>query len=146
MISKLKKILESRGLTISVAESCTGGNLQALLSSIDGSSNYFEGGICCYNISQKVKHLGVDYEVAKPVDCVSQEVADQMASGVCNLFETRLGASTTGYIDKYFYCSIVLDNEIIFRGKFDVVNNRDRQERQLRASYQVLDNILECLI
>jgi PncC family amidohydrolase len=93
MITLLKEILTKNELTISVAESCTSGNLQALLTSISGSSEYFEGGITVYNIDQKVKHLGVDRKVAEPVDCVSQEVADQMALGCSKLFETRIAIS-----------------------------------------------------
>jgi hypothetical protein len=132
-------------MTISVAESCTSGNLQALLSSVNGSSDYFEGGITVYNISQKVKHLGVDRKVAEPVDCVSQEVADQMALGCSKLFETRISVSTTGYIDQHLFYSIAIDSEIVHRSKMDLNKYDNRLDAQRFAPIYIVNQLLEVL-
>lgn len=78
---KLTELLQHTNLTLAVAESLTGGTLQARITANHGVSSHFLGGITAYHIDQKVKHLGVDREHAQKVNCVSQEVANQMALG-----------------------------------------------------------------
>ncbi len=97
---ELKELLlrQSR-LTVAAAESLTCGRVQALLGSVSGSSDYFLGGITAYSLEQKVRHLGVDRAAAKRVNCVSAEVAEQMAQGACALFGSDLGVATTGYAE-----------------------------------------------
>lgn len=97
--SELKRILLAIDRTISVAESLTGGNLQAIITSVSGSSDYFDGGVTAYNIDQKAKLLGVDREHAATVNCVSQRVSEEMAVGVRRLFGSFVGLSTTGYAE-----------------------------------------------
>lgn len=149
MLEKLKDILIKNQLSISVAESCTGGNLQSLLTSVNGSSGYFNGGITTYNIDTKCKHLNVDYEVAEPVDCISQEVANQMAYGVIDMFESVIGISTTGYIDKYLYYCIVhkhdkWDTEVLDYGKIEI-DSDNRSKTQKKVSKKILKKLLEIL-
>ena len=86
-------------LTLSVAESMTGGRLQALVVEESGASEYFLGGITAYTLAQKVRHLGVDRATAAAVDCVSAEVARAMARGACALFGADVGLATTGYAE-----------------------------------------------
>ncbi len=86
-------------LTLAVAESVTGGRLQALVTAESGASTFFLGGITAYTLVQKVRHLGVRREAAEPVDCVSAEVAWQMARGACALFGADIGVATTGYAE-----------------------------------------------
>lgn len=86
-------------LTLAVAESLTAGHVQARVGAISGASNFFLGGITAYSLAQKVKHLGVDRAAAKRVNCVSAEVAEQMARGVCALFDADIGLATTGYAE-----------------------------------------------
>ena len=86
-------------LTLSVAESMTGGRLQALVVAEAGASEYFLGGITAYTLAQKVRHLGVDRATAAAVDCVSAEVARAMARGACALFGADVGLATTGYAE-----------------------------------------------
>lgn len=97
----LKEILLAIDKTICVAESLTGGNLQAMITSVSGSSDYFDGGVTAYNIHQKVNLLGVDREHADSVNCVSQRVADEMAAGVRRLFGSSIGLATTGYAEPW---------------------------------------------
>lgn len=145
VIQALFKFLEDNNMTISVAESMTSGNLQRFLTSNDGSSKYFEGGITAYNINQKVKHLKVNRKIAEPVDYVSQEVADQMALGVSRMFETRMSVSTTGYVDKNMFFSVCIDNEIVLRGEVDTSKYRNRNESQKYSSIDIMLNIHEFL-
>ena len=86
-------------LTLAVAESLTSGHLQAAIGARSGASDFFLGGITAYSIDQKVTHLGVDRDEAEATDAVSENVADQMALGVCRLFGSSLGAATTGYAE-----------------------------------------------
>jgi nicotinamide-nucleotide amidase len=98
---ELKDVLLAIDKTICVAESLTGGHLQAMITSVSGSSDYFDGGVTAYNVDQKVKLLGVDREHAAAVNCVSQRVADEMATGVRKLFGSFVGLATTGYAEAW---------------------------------------------
>lgn len=96
----LKKLLAKKPrLTVSVAESVTAGRVQALIASVSGSSDYFLGGVTAYTLDEKVKLLGVNRAHAKKCNCVSQQVAVEMAVGACQLFGSDLAISTTGYAE-----------------------------------------------
>ena len=92
----LKEILTERKLTISVAESCTGGELSRLLTSVSGSSAYYLGGITAYDYHKKIEILGIKKETIKTKTVVSEEVAQEMSLGGKNLFKTDICLSTTG--------------------------------------------------
>jgi nicotinamide-nucleotide amidase len=92
-------ILHAPRLTLAVAESLTCGRVQAKIGAISGASEFFLGGITAYSLAEKVRHLGVDRAAAKKVDCVSADVAGQMACGACRLFGSDLGVATTGYAE-----------------------------------------------
>jgi nicotinamide-nucleotide amidase len=98
---ELKRILVAMNRTISVAESLTGGHLQATITSVSGASDYFDGGVTAYSIDHKVALLGVDREHAVAVHCVSERVAEEMAAGVRRLFGSFVGLSTTGYAEPW---------------------------------------------
>jgi len=93
---QLGKLLKERHLTISVAESCTGGLVMDKITDVSGSSEYFMGGVIAYSDKLKMKVLGVKEETLKRVGAVSREVAQEMARGVRNLTGTDIGVSTTG--------------------------------------------------
>jgi nicotinamide-nucleotide amidase len=98
--AQLKKLLLRKpALTLAVAESVTGGHVQALVTSVSGASNYFLGGITAYSLEQKVKLLGVNRAHARKVDCVSQRVAVEMAYGAVEKFDADIGLATTGYAE-----------------------------------------------
>ncbi|HEY6906275.1 MAG TPA: nicotinamide-nucleotide amidohydrolase family protein, partial [Ignavibacteriaceae bacterium] len=90
------KILKERGLTLAVAESCTGGLISNMLTNISGSSTYFERGIVSYSNVAKVEILKVNEDMIVENGAVSIEVARQMAEGVKAISGTDLGLSTTG--------------------------------------------------
>ena len=92
----LKAILDEKKLTVSAAESCTGGELSRSLTSISGSSTYFQGGIVAYDYHQKIAILGVSEKTIQEKTVVSEEVAQEMSSGAKNLFKTNISLSTTG--------------------------------------------------
>ena len=86
-------------LTLAVAESLTGGRLQARVTAESGSSAYFLGGVTAYTLESKVRLLAVDRSEAEACACVSVRVAEQMAEGVCRLFGADLGVATTGWAE-----------------------------------------------
>lgn len=98
---ELKIQLLQTGHKIAVAESLTGGHLQATITSVSGASEYFLGGLTAYNIDQKVNLLGVDREHAASVNCVSQQVATEMAAGVRKMFGSDISIATTGYAEAW---------------------------------------------
>lgn len=97
---ELKALMDAApALTLAAAESLTCGHVQAGVGAVSGASTFFLGGITAYSLEEKVKHLGVGRAAARSVDCVSAEVAAQMARGVCRLFGSDLGVATTGYAE-----------------------------------------------
>ena len=82
--------------SIACAESCTGGNVAARLSSISGSSAYFLGGIVSYSNSAKHTLLGIPNEILERVGAVSPECALAMAEGARHAFDADIAVSTTG--------------------------------------------------
>lgn len=88
--------LRERHLTLSVAESCTGGLLQDRITDIAGSSDYFMGGMVTYSNESKTKHLGVRQESLEKHGAVSEAVAKEMAEGIRRAFTADIGIATTG--------------------------------------------------
>jgi PncC family amidohydrolase len=83
-------------MSVATAESCTGGNVAAALTSLAGSSDYVMGGIVSYSNSAKAKLLGVPQEILDTRGAVSPECARAMAEGARRAFETDVAVSTTG--------------------------------------------------
>lgn len=92
----LHDLLISKNLTISTAESCTGGELSYLITSVPGSSQYFIGGVCTYQTQKKTDILGVSEALIQEKTVVSEEVAQAMSLGCQKLFKTDIALSTTG--------------------------------------------------
>ncbi|PRB01306.1 damage-inducible protein CinA [Chryseobacterium sp. MYb7] len=92
----LAEMLTERKLTISTAESCTGGELAKMITSVSGSSKYFLGGMVAYATEKKIKILNVSKETVDEFTVVSEQVAQEMAKGCQQLFETDISLSTTG--------------------------------------------------
>ena len=93
---KLLQKLKKKQLTLSTAESCTGGLLSALLTEIPGSSSTFKGGICAYSHRAKTKILQVPQETLTQFGAVSEEVASSMADNIRKILNTSIGVSITG--------------------------------------------------
>ena len=88
--------LRSRGLTVAVAESCTGGLLGAVLTALPGSSDYMRGGVIAYADSVKADLLGVSRHALAEHGAVSEPVALAMADGVRQRCHAAIGLSVTG--------------------------------------------------
>jgi nicotinamide-nucleotide amidase len=89
-------LLLQRKQTICTAESCTGGNIAHLLTSVPGSSRYYKGSIVAYDNKVKEDILGVQVEVIGKYGAVSEEVARLMAEGAMRIMKTDYAVATTG--------------------------------------------------
>lgn len=89
-------ILKSQNKTICTAESCTGGRIASLLTSVPGSSQYFYGSVVSYDNSVKRNLLGVSSEDLESYGAVSQQVVEQMAKGALELLKTDYAVSVSG--------------------------------------------------
>ena len=90
------QMLKDRQLTLSVAESCTGGYLSHLITSIPGSSEYFLGSMIPYAYEIKMRQLGVRPETLEQYGAVSEETIREMAAMVRARFSTDIGVATSG--------------------------------------------------
>ena len=88
--------LSNKGITIGLAESCTGGLISDRLTDVAGSSHYFQGGIVCYSNRSKEELLAVQKETLARYGAVSAETAREMAEGIRNCMGTDLGVAITG--------------------------------------------------
>ena len=93
---ELSELLIANGLTISVAESCTGGSLSHAITRIPGASSYFDCGYITYSNQSKVDMLGVEVQTIKTYGAVSEEVALEMVIGVSNRSHCDVALSITG--------------------------------------------------
>jgi nicotinamide-nucleotide amidase len=92
----LGNLLAERNLTISIAESCTGGLIADRITNVSGSSRYFERGLVTYSNTAKIDELGVPGVMLEQHGAVSREVAEAMAAGIRMKSCTDIGLSTTG--------------------------------------------------
>ena len=90
------EILAEKKLTLSVAESCTGGYLSHLITSVPGSSAYFLGSMVPYDYQIKMRQLGVRPEVLEQYGAVSEPTIIEMANIVRAKFNTDVGVATSG--------------------------------------------------
>ena len=90
------KALKERKLTLSVAESCTGGLMASRITDIPGSSQYFRGGIIAYQNDVKESILGVPPEVISEYGVISEETVRAMATGCQRLFASDIAVAITG--------------------------------------------------
>ena len=150
----LHDLLISKNLTISTAESCTGGELSHLITSVSGSSNYFLGGICTYQTQKKSEILGVSESLIQEKTVVSEEVAQAMSLGCQKLFKTDIALSTTGVagpnsdefeseIGTVFYSIRVQNFEKTFKL---YLPHLERKDFMNFVSMKVLQDLIEILI
>ncbi len=99
LLEKVVEILKSQNSKISTAESCTSGYISNLLTSVSGSSNYFEGSLVVYSNKAKINVLGIEKELIDVHTEVSHEVACRMAERIKEVMGTEYSISTTGYAD-----------------------------------------------
>ena len=90
------RLLRQQGKTIATAESCTGGKIAQILTSVAGASNYFRGSVVSYATDTKISVLGVSAQTIEKYTVVSAAVASEMALGIQKLMKADYAIATTG--------------------------------------------------
>ena len=97
LLNNLQQLCVEKGVSIAVAESCTAGLIASKLTTLPGSSSYFNGGVVAYQNEIKIKILGVSQSIIDEKTEVSVEVVNQMAKRVLEKFDANFAIATTGY-------------------------------------------------
>ena len=149
---KLHEKMLYKKLTLSLAESCTGGMIQEMITSNSGASEYFMGGIVSYSNLAKINVLKVKSETINKFGAVSKETANEMVKGTKKIFGTDISASITGIAGPSggtpekpvgtIYIAISIENQIINR-KLSLSGNREniRKKSVLILFKLLLENI-----
>ncbi len=93
---ELGGILRTRGLTLAVAESCTGGLFSKIITDAPGSSDYFLGSVVAYSNPAKTILTGIDGDLIRRYGAVSIKTAEGLASGIRQRLDSDIGVSITG--------------------------------------------------
>ena len=93
--------MNKKKVTISTAESCTGGRIAAAITAHSGASQYFQGGLVAYQDTLKEQMLDVPHEMIETYGVVSRQVVEQMVKGACRLFHTDYALASTGYAEAW---------------------------------------------
>lgn len=144
--------LKDKGMTISLAESCSGGYLAHLLTSIPGSSAYFKGGIVSYANSAKMNLLKVKQTTLDNHGAVSQQVVEEMAKGAIEAFGTDCaiaisgiagpdGGTTEKPVGTVWICTICGDS--IVSKQYAFGKTRDNNIR--RSAVMAMVQMLRCM-
>lgn len=140
----LGEMLKKAGKTLCAAESCTGGEISHLITTVPGSSEYYLGSVTSYAVKVKEKVLGVPDETVSRYGVVSSEVAAAMASGVLKLTGADYAVSTTGLAgpgggdgvnpDGTVWVGVASASGLVRTGKFQYHNDRKRNIERFAAS------------
>ena len=136
------KLLRNRQ-TLAVAESVTAGMLQLAFSQADDATGFFQGGITAYNLGQKARHLHIDPILAQAVDCVSEQIAAELALQVTQLFSSHWGLGITGYATRvpesgnelFAYYAIVFQKNVVLTGEMRPSQEKALEVQQFYVNY-----------
>ena len=149
--SVINKIRKS-GLTISFAESCSGGNIAAEVIKISGVSDIFMGGVVTYSDEAKIDILNVTKEEIKKFGVVSENIAFLMAKNSKELFKTSLSLATTGNVGplssdnrskvgEIYICLIF--HEKVFHKKLNLKSSRvENINKLVFEAFSLIDAVL----
>mgnify|MGYP000224822033 FL=1 len=143
----LVELLLKNNMTISFAESCTGGMLASTLINVSGSSNVINEGYVTYSEEAKMRILGVSKETLNKYTVYSSEVAEEMAEGLKKVTHANVCASVTGKAEdesgicKCDYCIIVNDSKVLENVSFQGSRN---QVRTMQTKH-IMNRIIEIL-
>ena len=96
LAKKIVKILTGKKLTISLAESCTGGMVSSVITAINGSSNVFTFGLIAYSNKSKINMLNIPKNIIKKYGAVSAQVCLVMVKNISKISKTNISLSVTG--------------------------------------------------
>jgi len=149
---KIKRILTERGLTLSVAESCTGGLISHLITSVPGASAFLRAGIIAYSREAKEDILAVSAKTIDTFGMVSGETAAEMAEKVRLLTKTDYSVSSSGNLgpdvleDKekgLVYLAACRDEKTIIKRLTLKGNRAENKEAASLAALELLVKLVE---
>jgi len=147
LIDFIGKTLLSKDESVAVAESVTGGLLQAAISISENASQFFQGGITAYNVGQKYRHLLIEPIHALSCDSVSLKIAENMSKHVCCMFTSTFGLASTGYAslvpeknvnELFTYYAIAKGSQIIDSGAI-----YSKEDEGLNTQLLYVDKVLQ---
>lgn len=147
VVNKLKK----QNKTLGLAESCTGGWLSKIITDVSGASAVYNGGICSYSNSVKMKLLGVSEETLRLYGAVSEQTAREMALGARKALETDIGVGITGIAGPLsdntnksvglIYVAVAFDDTVIVKE----LNNKFTENVRLNNRLSAIETALHLL-
>lgn len=149
----LGKVLIHNDKTISTAESCSGGKIASLITSVPGSSQYFKGSVVAYSNQIKNKILQVEEGIISKHGAVSQQVVELMAANVRNLFETDFSVAISGIAGPdggteekpvgTTWIAVASEKQVLSK-KYIFADNRERNIQ--RASITALNDLRKLIL
>lgn len=145
-------ILKEKNLTLSTAESCTGGMIGELITSVSGASEVFGFGFITYANEAKEKILGVKHETLEKFGAVSEETAREMALGTKRVSQSDISVSVTGIAGPtggtkekpvgLVYTAICFNDKVEV---FKLLLKGDREAVRKQTCEKVFENIINCV-
>ena len=150
-IERVHNFFKINGLTLSVAESCTGGLISHYMTALPGASTFFEAGVVTYSAVAKQSILGISSETLSKFGTVSEETANEMSEKMRALTKTDVSLSTTGNLgpevlegkEKGLIYIAVSKKEGVFSKQIKVTGTRE--ENKERASLRALKFLVEIM-
>ena len=145
--------MRKHNMTLSTAESCTGGGIAALITSVPGSSDYFKGGIVAYSNEVKMGMLHVSQETLMKQGAVSQETVIEMAKGAMKSMNTDCAVATSGIagpgggtLEKpvgTIWMAVVCGNEVMTKKEEGDLGRKENVKRTILDALTLLSDMLE---
>ena len=156
IIKDLHTIFKNNNLTLSVAESCTGGLISHYITTLPGASKFFEAGIVSYSAKAKKNILGIPDDIISRYGVVSEETAREMAKRIRYLTKTDFSISTTGNLgpetlenkEKGLIYIAVSSSKDTFSKTLRLKGNREENKDEaaiisLKFLIEIINNILQ---
>ncbi len=153
LAQRVGQLLGRRGITLSTAESCTGGGVAAAITAIPGSSLYFHGGIVAYTNEVKQQLLGVKTQTLQRFSAVSRETVIEMAHGAMKALHTDAAIATSGIAGPgggspeipvgVIWMAVAYKNEIVTFKQEGDCGRSENVRRAIKKSLEILAEQLE---
>lgn len=151
VLHKVHSLMKAKNLSLSVAESCTGGLISHYLTSLPGSSSFFEAGVVAYSAGAKKTILGVSSDTILHYGVVSEQTVREMAEKMRELTGTDISLSTSGNLgpdvlegkEKGLIFIAVSRGEKTFTSELKLQG--DRTENKEEASFIALKFLIDCI-
>ena len=152
VVQKIHSFFREKNLTLSVAESCTGGLISHLITTLPGASAFFEAGVVSYSAAVKENMLGVSPETIARYGVVSEQVVREMAKNIRRLTNTDFSLSTSGNLGPdvleskekgLVYIAVSREGEVFSKELRLKGNREENKEEASRLALEFLVEIAE---